>query len=201
MIEQEKEGNVSTVWRLGQHALVGGWRSAPRRWLCSVRVWLSVTFSMRSRHSALSIQSMASHWMPSLWGQRHTPTTYTVYKYKQLARHTRAVLSSVNMWWNEPCPSCWSFIQQNNCLGENLSRIQTSGSLPVKRRPNPHPLPYLSVGLSPAHAKPCFHFEWIYYTSIQTMIICINVILKVSSIYWAFFTCCIPAAPVRKCAY
>lgn len=33
------------------------------------------TFSMRSRHSALSIQSMASHWIPSLWGHTHKQKT------------------------------------------------------------------------------------------------------------------------------
>lgn len=53
--------------------------------------WLSVTFSMRSRHSALSIQSMASHWIPSLWRQRHTNTMY-LHKYKQLGRHNCSII-------------------------------------------------------------------------------------------------------------
>lgn len=51
-------GSARSGWRLavdphGDCALSGSDR-------------LSVTFSMRSRHSALSIQSMASHWIPSL---------------------------------------------------------------------------------------------------------------------------------------
>lgn len=52
---------------------------------------LPVTFSMRSRHSALSIQSMASHWIPSLRRQRHTNTMY-LHKYKQLGRHNCSIM-------------------------------------------------------------------------------------------------------------
>lgn len=101
-------------------------------WLCSVRVWLSVTFSMRSRHSALSIQSMASHWIPSLWRQTPTQTdTPCVYININNQEDTMAALSSVSMWWNEPCPGCWPIVPENNWLWEKVRHFQTSGSLPV----------------------------------------------------------------------
>lgn len=167
---------VSTLW------LAVSGRS--RRWLCS----LGVTFSMRSRHSALSIQSMASHWIPSLWGQRHSHHVY-IYKYKQGGRHNGCIVQHEHvMKWamskllahytrkqlsvgeTEPIPNLWQFA----CI--------------VVRRPNPHRPPIPSSPICLQHMRSFVLFPM--HTSIMWRNGCL----------WLFSTCCTPAAPVRRCA-
>lgn len=96
------------------------------------------------------------HYPSSLWLPTGSPPcedkethTHKPYIYININNQedTMAVLSCVDMWWNEPCPSCWPTIHENNCLGEKLSWFQTSGSLPASpcRGPTPIPERYLSA--------------------------------------------------------
>lgn len=124
-------------------------------WLCSVRVWLSVTFSMRSRHSALSIQSMASHWIPSLWRQTPTQTdTPCIHKHQQPGRHNGSIIQCehVMKWAMSRLLAYCTRKQLAAGESEAFPNVWQFAGM-ITKRLNPHPHLCLRCLLFPLYAS------------------------------------------------
>lgn len=151
--------------------------------------WLSVTFSMRSRHSALSIQSIASHWIPSLWRQRHANTVY-LHKYKQLGRHNCSI-----MLWGP----------------DKMSHVQAAGPLYKKTTvwgcnwDGPKPLAVClfchEKAQPPARAASAVRSRCMHnYLGLSPPTISQAQSVEMFCLSGTLLTCCTPAAPERRCA-
>lgn len=171
--------SVSTVWRLGQPR--SGW------WLAvcpgddfALSGSDCVTFSMRSRHSALSIQSMASHWIPSLWRQTPTQTdTPCIHKHQQPGRHNGSIIQCehVMKWAMSRLLAYCTRKQLAAGESEAFPNVWQFAGM-ITKRLNPHPHLCLRCLLFPL------------YASMYDVKLCKR-----------FLTCCTPAAPGRRCAY
>lgn len=76
------------------------------------------TFSMRSRHSALSIQSIASHWTPSLLARDTNNSNLTVWKDRSCV--------CMCIWFWKSAPVVLQLLQGEDVLVEVLLKFLVS---------------------------------------------------------------------------
>lgn len=154
--------SVSTVWRLGQPR--SGW-------------WLAVCpgddFALSGSDCLLPFlwDPDTQRYPSSLWLPTGSPPcedkhphrqTHHVYININNQEDTMAALSSVSMWWNEPCPGCWPIVPENNWLREKVRHFQTSGSLPVWSWRGSTPIPMCVCAVCSFHCMhPCMMLNYV----------------------------------------